>query len=65
MPVLVGEADAAVELGVAGEPFLDAGHADEDDAYPVAIVEVADLFEASGFESICFIDAEQFGVPTV
>lgn len=61
----MSEANAAVELGVSGEPFLDAGHADEDDAHPVAVVKVADLFEASGFESVGFVDDEQFGVPTV
>ena len=63
--VFVGEADAAVELGVAGEAFFDAGHADEDDAHPVAVVEVADLFEPGGFESVGFVDDEQFGVPAV
>jgi len=47
-PVFVGEADSAVELGVAGEAFLDAWHADEDDAEVVAVVVVADLFEARG-----------------
>jgi hypothetical protein len=42
-PAWVGEADAAVELGVAGEAFFDAGHADEDDSHGVAVVVVVDL----------------------
>ncbi len=33
----MGEADAAVELGVAGEAFLDARHSDENDAHVVAV----------------------------
>lgn len=63
--VFVSEADAAVELRVAGEAFLDAGHADEDDAHSVAVVEVADLFESGGFEPVGFVDDEQLGVPAV
>ena len=43
-PVVVGESDAAVELGVAGEAFFDAGHADEDQAVGVAVVFVAQHF---------------------
>ncbi len=31
-PVVVGEADPAVELGIACHPFFDAGHADEHQA---------------------------------
>lgn len=59
--VFVGGADAAVELRVAGEPFLDAGHADEDDAQVVPVEEVADLLEARCFEAVCFVDDEQLG----
>ena len=62
----MSEADAAVELRVAGEAFLDAGHADEDDAHSVAVVEVADLFESGGLlEPVGFVDDEQLGVPAV
>ncbi len=61
----MGEADAAVELGVAREAFLDAGHADEDDAHSVAVVEVADLLESGCFEPVGFVDDEEFGVPAV
>jgi hypothetical protein len=35
------EPDAAVELGVAGQALLDAGHADEDQADAGAVVPVA------------------------
>ena len=45
-PVLVGEPDAAVELRVAGE---------------LAVEEVAELFQPAGFQSVGFIDDEQFG----
>ena len=43
--VFVGEADTAVELGVAGQALFDAGHADEDDAHGVTVVVVTDLFQ--------------------
>ena len=62
-PVLVGEADAAVELGVAGEAFLDAGHANEDDAHVVAVVLVADLLEARALEPVGFVDDQELGAP--
>lgn len=39
-PVLVGEADAAVELGVVAELLLQPGHADEDQGDLVAVVAV-------------------------
>jgi len=41
----VGEPDAAVELGVAGQAFLDPGHAHEDHAETVSVVVVADLLQ--------------------
>ena len=45
-PVLVGEADPAVELRVAGELPVEAGHADQDQAEVAAVEEVAELFQA-------------------
>jgi hypothetical protein len=42
-PVVVDEADTAVELGVAGEALLDPGHADEDHPDAGAVVVVPDL----------------------
>jgi len=59
--VLVGESDSAVELRVAGETFLDAGHADQDDAHVVSVEVVADLLEAGCFEPVGLVDDEQFG----
>lgn len=63
--IFVGESDAAVKLRVAAESFLDTGHADEDDAHSVAVVEVADLFKSGGLEPVGFVDDEQFGVSAV
>jgi hypothetical protein len=54
----VGEAYAAIELGIASEAFLDGGHAYEDEARAVAVVEVADLLEAGGLEPVGFVDDE-------
>ena len=61
-PVVVSEADAAVELGVTGEAFFDAGHADEDQAVGVAVVFVAQHFQRAGGQPFGFVDDEQFGV---
>lgn len=61
-PVVVSESDAAVELGVAGEAFFDAGHADEDQAVGVAVVFVAQHFQGAGGQPFGFVDDEQFGV---
>ena len=41
--VLVREPDPAVELGVAGELPVEAGHADQDDAHVAAVEEVPEL----------------------
>ena len=46
--VLVGEADPAVQLGVAGQLPVEAGHADQDQAEVAAVEEVAELFQAGG-----------------
>ena len=63
--VLVGEADPAVELGVAGRLPVGAGHADQDDAEVVAVEEVAELFETVGLEPVGLVDDEQFGAAGV
>lgn len=42
-PVGMGEADTAVEW-VAGQPHLDAGHADQDKADTLAVEHVAEIF---------------------
>jgi hypothetical protein len=61
-PVLVGEADAALELRVAGEAFLEAGHADQDQSDPVAVEEVAQRLERGGLDAVGFVDDEQLDV---
>jgi len=58
---LVDETHARVQLCVAGESFLQTRHANEHDANVSAIVEIAELFEARGFESVGFIYDEQVG----
>ena len=57
--VFVSEADAAVELGVSGEAFLDAGHADEDHRQVGSVVFVTEEFEGCRVEAFGFIDDEQ------
>ena len=61
--VLVSEADAAVQLGVARQAPFDAGHADQDHAHGVPVVVVADLLQAGGLEPVGLIDDEQLGEP--
>ena len=53
------EADAAVQLGVAGQAFLDAGHADEDHTQSVLIENGAQLLQAVHGQAICFIHDDQ------
>ncbi len=55
-PVLMGEADAAVELRVAGELPLEPGHADQDQPDVVAVEEVAELLEGVGLEPVSLVD---------
>ncbi len=52
----VREADAAVELGVAGESPFESGHADEDQSEVVAVEVVAKLFQSLLFEEVGFVD---------
>jgi len=54
--VLVGEADPAVELRVAGQLPVEAGHADQDHTEVGAVEEVTELLEAVGFEPVGLID---------
>lgn len=58
---VMGEADAAVKLRVAGEAFFDAGHADKDDPRGVAVIVVPDLLERRRFEPVGLVDDEEFG----
>jgi hypothetical protein len=50
----VDERDPAVELRVPGEPFFDAGHADQDHADAAAVVMVAELLQGCGLEATGF-----------
>jgi hypothetical protein len=52
---LVGESDPAVERWVAGELPFESGHADQDEADVVAVEVVAELFQALGFQPVCFV----------
>ena len=44
--VVVGEPDPPVQLGIAGQLSVEAGHADEDHAQVAAVEEVAELVQA-------------------
>lgn len=59
-PVSVGVAEAAVELWVAGESLVDAGHADSDHRQVDPFVVVAEDFKCSRGEPFGFVDNEQF-----
>ncbi len=56
--VAVGEAEAAVELGVVAEALVDAGHTDQDDREVGAVVFVAEQLKRGGGESLSFVDDE-------
>lgn len=61
--ISVGEAEAAVQLGVVPEALVDAGHADEDHREVGAVVLVAKLFKGGGSESFGFVDDQKFDEP--
>lgn len=61
-PVVVGEADSDVELWVAGEGLLDAGHPDEQQPVITAVVLVAQVFYRGRGQAFGFVDDEQFDV---
>ncbi len=58
-PVVVGEADPAVELGIACHPFFDAGHADEHQAGAGAVELVPEIFQRGGGQPFGFVDDEE------
>jgi hypothetical protein len=58
---VVDESDPAVELGVAGQAFFDAGHADQDQADAGPVVVVAELFQRRCLEPVCLVDDQQLG----
>ncbi|MDF2919420.1 MAG: hypothetical protein K0S70_3637 [Microbacterium sp.] len=59
--VAVGEAEAAVELGVVAEALVDTGHTNEDDCDVGAVVVVTDQLKASGCQAFGLIDDDQLG----
>ena len=59
--VLVGEPDPAVELRVAGELPVEAGHADQDQAEVASVEEVPELLQPGGFQAVGLVDDHQFG----
>ncbi len=61
-PVVVGKADSAVELRIAGHALLNAWHADQDKADVVAVEKVAPVFQSCGIEAFSFIKDDQFHV---
>jgi hypothetical protein len=58
---VVDESDPAVELGVAGQAFFDAGHADQDQADAGPVVVVAELFQRRCLEPVRLVDDQQLG----
>jgi len=48
-------------LGIAGELSVEAGHADQDHAHIAAVEEVPELFEATCFQPVRFVDNEELG----
>lgn len=66
-PVLLGESEAAVELWVVAESFVESGHADQDEGDVGAIVPVAQQFQRGGVSrsasSMMTISARSARVP--
>ena len=61
-PVVVGEADPAVELGEAAELLFDTGHTDQDQRDVVAIVAVAEDFQTGRVQAFGFVDDDESNV---
>lgn len=60
--VFVGESDAAVQLRIAGQAQLQPGPADQDEPELMPVVQVSDLFQASGLEPVGLVDDDQLDV---
>lgn len=60
--VFVGEADPAVELGVAAELFFDAGHTNQDQPGIGAVVAISEVFDSAGTQAFGFIDDNQVNI---
>ena len=61
-PVLVGEADAAVQLGVAGQPLVDPGHADEKQPEGPAVEAVPQVLQGLRRQAVGLVDDKQVNV---
>jgi len=61
-PVLVGEADAAVELGVARQSLVDAGHPDQQKTKGAAVEAVAQVLQGRWGQPVGLVDDEQVDV---
>ena len=62
VPVLVGEADPAVELRVAGQALLDAGHADEQQPEVLAVEAVTQVLQRRRGQAFGLVDDQEFHV---
>src|SRR5699024_844558 len=60
--VFVGEADSAVELGVAAELFFDAGHTNQNQPDIGAVVAISEVFDRTGTQAFGFIDDNQVNI---
>ena len=58
--VVVGEADAAIELRIAGQALFHARHADEDDADAGAVEHVSDAFERGHRQTLGLVKDQHF-----
>ncbi len=61
-PVLVGEADAAEELGGAGQSLVDAGHPDQEQPEGPSIEAVAQVLQGRCGQLVGLVDDEQVDV---
>ena len=59
---VMGEADSAVKLRIAGHALFDAWHADQDEADVVAVEEVTHIFQSGGIEALRFVKDDQLHV---
>ena len=55
----MNEADAGIELRIAGQPLFDAWHSDQDQADLIAIEQIAQLLQARNLQPIGFVDQDQ------
>src|SRR5271168_4047551 len=55
----MNEAHAGVKLRIAGQPFLNPRHADQDERDFITIEQIAELLQARNLEPISFVDQDQ------